>query len=180
METETLAGLIGLGGALVGASATFAGVVYEQRRQDLNARRLHRQTQAAGAVDTILNDLSELQRVARQGSSGLTESELAERYRWQHDAVARIVLTVQRIPDAEVRSRVRQNAFFVLLSPPDDTRSAMERRQATMWLCMDSIETLGAYLRDYPAPERNLTVKDLRVRFAEFLGSTFFLEGGEE
>ncbi|MGW3633605.1 hypothetical protein ACWD7F_26190 [Streptomyces sp. NPDC005122] len=95
-------------------------------------------------------------------------------------SVAAAGVQVERIPDAELRSRVRQNAFFVLLSPPDDMRSTMERRQATLWLCMDSIETLGAYLRDDPPPERNSTVKDLRVRFAEFLDSTFFLEGGEE
>ncbi|MER7043247.1 hypothetical protein [Streptomyces microflavus] len=118
----------------------------------------------------------ELQRVARQGNDGLTESERAERYRGQHDAVARIVLNVQRIPDAELRSRLQQNAFFVLLNPPEDTRPEMERREATLWLCMDSIESLGAYLRNEPAPQRNSAVKDLRVQFAEFLDSTFFLQ----
>ncbi|MDX3186474.1 hypothetical protein PV334_35295 [Streptomyces sp. ME02-7008A-1] len=176
METEILVGLIGLGGALVGASATFAGVVYQQRRQDLSARRLHRQTQAAGAADTILSDLYELQRVARQGNDGLTESERAERYRGQHDAVARIVLNVQRIPDAELRSRLQQNAFFVLLNPPEDTRPEMERRESTLWLCVDSIESLGAYLRNEPAPGRNSAVRELRIRFAGFLDSTFFLQ----
>lgn len=176
VETEILVGLIGLGGALVGAGATFAGVVYQQRRQDLSAKRLQRQAQTAGAADTILFDLYELQRVARQGNDGLTESERAERYRGQHDAVARIVLNVQRIPDAELRSRLQQNAFFVLLNPPEDTRPEMERREATLWLCMDSIESLGAYLRNEPAPQRNSAVKDLRVRFAGFLDSTFFLQ----
>ncbi|CAM5697851.1 putative protein OS=Streptomyces microflavus OX=1919 GN=Smic_83130 PE=4 SV=1 [Streptomyces microflavus] len=52
----------------------------------------------------------------------------------------------------------------------------MERREATLWLCMDSIESLGAYLRNEPAPQRNSAVKDLRVQFAEFLDSTFFLQ----
>ncbi|MFC8230276.1 hypothetical protein [Streptomyces sp. NPDC057287] len=176
METDMLVGLIGLGGALMGASATFVGVVYQQRRQDLSARTLHRRTQAASAADMILSDLYELQRVARQGNGGLTESERAERYRSQHDAVARIVLSVQRIPDAELRSRLQQNAFFVLLNPPEDARPEMERREATLWLCMDSIESLGAYLRNEPAPKRSSSVNNLRIRFSAFLDSTFFLQ----
>lgn len=39
LETGTLAGLIGLGDALVGGDATFAGVVYQQRRQGRSPQR---------------------------------------------------------------------------------------------------------------------------------------------
>jgi hypothetical protein len=61
---------------------------------------------------------------------------------------------MQRVPDADLRARVRENCLLMPLSLPDDTRSWEERRIDRIYLCRDAIACLGAYLRGEEMPPR--------------------------
>jgi membrane-bound lytic murein transglycosylase len=176
VNSELVVGAIGLAGTLAGAGATFIGVVYQQRQQERSTRAHRHQEQATEAVNKILAELYEIQRKARQAADGLAEADREERYRAQHDSVAQITLTVQAVPDEVLRVRIQENVFFVLLNPPEDSRTERERRMDTMWLCADSVECLGAYLREEPLPEQNDRVVELYERFPSFRDSRWFIE----
>ncbi|WP_327421257.1 hypothetical protein OG612_32765 [Streptomyces sp. NBC_01527] len=177
MESSVVVGVIGLASALLGAGVTFAGIVYQQRHQARVDREAQRQALATAAVERVLGELSAIQRIVRRSTRDLTAEEAEERRLRLHDHVASILLEAQRIPDPRVRDRVRENASFVLLSPPEDPRTPDERRMDGMWVCGDSIGCLGAYLREEPLPGRLSPVQELIDRWPTFRGGTdWFME----
>ncbi|POX37892.1 hypothetical protein C3486_26080 [Streptomyces sp. Ru73] len=176
MDSAVLSGTIGLAGAVVGAAATFAGVVYQQRHQERTAREARRSERAEAATEAILAELLAIQALARRSEEGLRAEELQERKRSIHDHVATIIQVSHRLTEKRLRERVQNNAFFVLLSPPGDDRSRLDKRLAMLHLCEDSVLALGAHLRGDPPPEVGLQVRRLHARWPEFLGSTWYVE----
>lgn len=149
-------GLIGTG---VGGGLSIWSSAMAQRQQTVRAHEERQQIRATTAVETALAELLEVQRDARRAGP-LDDA----RQRLLHERVLHVQVLMQRVPDAALRTRVREDTLFMPLAPPDDTRTSQERRADTMLLCADAIACLGAYLRTEPLPpptERLQTLRNL-------------------
>ncbi|GAB7109879.1 hypothetical protein JCM4814A_81940 [Streptomyces phaeofaciens JCM 4814] len=149
-------GLVGTG---VGGGLSIWSSAIAQRQQAVRAREERQQVLASTAVEAALAELLEVQRDARRAGP-LDEA----RQLLLHERVLHVQVLMQRVPDAALRSRVRENTLLMPLSPPEDTRTSQERRVDIMLLCADAIACLGAYLRAEPPPppvERLQTLRRL-------------------
>ncbi len=168
-------GLVGTG---VGGGLSIWSSTMAQRQQIRNARDEQRRMRASSAVESALAELFEVQRDARRATPQETGEEGQQRSRLLHDRVLKVQLLMQRVPDAGLRMRVREDTFFMLLSPPDDTRTRQERRVDIIELCGDAVACLGAYLRDEPIPPRTERVESLRALWPQFqhdVDSNYFI-----
>ena len=151
MDNAILGGLIGLLGAVVGASAAFSGVVYQQRRQADLARQERLDALAERAVDTLIQELEHVRDLAWKWN------EAHETREWR-DALSKhsaaISLAVLRLPDKTLRENIQaavilgfgsEQAFqdHVDLQVPPGIMAAMAG---------DAQKSLGAYLRQEPSP----------------------------
>ncbi|MFF3515467.1 hypothetical protein [Streptomyces sp. NPDC002573] len=149
-------GLVGTG---VGGGLSVWSSAMAQRQQAVRAREEHQQMRAATAVEAALAELLEVQRDARR--AGPLDEDRMHRL---HERVLHVQVLMQRVPDAALRTRVRDDTLFMPLAPPEDTRTSQERRADIMLLCADAIACLGAYLRTEPLPtpaERLQTLRNL-------------------
>ncbi|MGW2618674.1 hypothetical protein [Streptomyces sp. NPDC001500] len=149
-------GLVGTG---VGGGLSIWSSAMAQRQQAVRASEERQQVRASTAVETALTELLEIQRDVRRAGP-LDDA----RQQSIHERVLHVQVLMQRVPDAALRTRVREDTLFMPLAPPGDTRSSQERRVDIMLLCADAIACLGAYLRTEPLPppaERLRTLRSL-------------------
>ncbi|MFF3094112.1 hypothetical protein [Streptomyces cyaneofuscatus] len=155
MQIEIAVGLIGLGGAAVGALAAFLGVVYQQRHQ---ARLMERERRAAlsqVAVDALLADLEELRRHAwvRPDEERLDPAWTD----WSAETgliLARLSLATLRLPHPELREMI-QAAGVYGFGNEDALQEAVGLRAGRPLMaavCGEAQKCLGYYLRGEPIP----------------------------
>ncbi|MGW5970025.1 hypothetical protein [Streptomyces sp. NPDC055186] len=147
-------GLVGTG---VGGGLSIWSSAMAQRQQAVRAREERQQVRASTAVEAALAELLKVQRDARRAGP-LDEA----RQQLLHERVLHVQVLMQRVPDAVLRTRVREDTLFMPLAPPDDTRTSQERRVDIMLLCADAIACLGAYLRTEPLPPPAEGIQALR------------------
>ncbi|WP_405624904.1 hypothetical protein OG933_01570 [Streptomyces sp. NBC_00016] len=150
--------LFGLTGTMIGGTLSIWSAVIAQRRQAAQARDDQRQTRAATATEAALTKLLEIERDARRaGPHDNARSHLL------HERILSIQVLMQRVPDAGLRDRVRENYLLMPLYLPDDTRTWEQRRVDRIHLCRDAIACLGAYLRGEAMPPRTNPVGEIRA-----------------
>lgn len=151
--------MFGLVGTGVGGGLSVWSSAMAQRQQAVRAREERQQVRASTAVEAALAELLEVQRDARRAGP-LDEA----RQQLLHERALHVQVLMQRVPDAALRTRVREATLLMPLAPPGDTRTSQERRVDIMLLCADAIACLGAYLRAEPLPppaERLQTLRNL-------------------
>jgi hypothetical protein len=152
MSTEVLVGVIGLLGAVVGAAAAFAGVVYQQRNQAELNRAERRDALAQAAVDTLV---AELQGVQRLVSSLPSDTEDPPEFRGALNRHLDVIeLVALRLPDKELREAIHAAchvSFGCLASFQEHV--GLPRKLLTGVMCWDTQRCLGAYLRQDSRPE---------------------------
>jgi hypothetical protein len=154
MTPEVLVGLIGaggaLGGALCGGLSTFAGVVYQQKRQAAQAAEERHTEMAHQAVDGIMTQVQELRKLARAQSKYAwtpTMEELVEAIR--HASLRVPHEPLRDLIDAACEWRFGANTFR-----PGKLAKITDTAPARIELIgLELQKCLGAYLRgeDLPA-----------------------------
>lgn len=182
MDASVWVGAIfGLVGTGVGGGLSVWSSIVAQRQQAIHQREDRRQALATSAVEAALAELFQIQRAARRA---IPEEEAQAAARLLHERVLNVQIVMQRVPDAELRDRVREDTLLMPLSPPGDTRTRQERRVDIMLLCADAIACLGAYLRSEALPLRVERVGAIRALWPfSDMGSdqeTFIYEGEDE
>lgn len=143
---------------MIGGTLSIWSAVIAQRRQAAQTRDEQRQIRAATATEAALTELLEIERDARRaGPDDDTRSHLL------HERILTIQVLMQRLPDAGLRDRVRENCLLMPLSLPDDTRTWEQRRVDRIHLCRDAVTCLGAYLRGEATPPRTNPVREIRT-----------------
>lgn len=177
MDAAVTAGFIGLIGAVVGSAATFSGVIYQQR----HTARLHAASVQRATVHTaaqqLMREILEVQAVLQRDPSDLDPDEFAQQGRRLREHLSVVLIDGQWLSDSQLRRRLQENAAFVNMSPPGDTRSSVEKRADAMLLCADSIACLGAYVREEPMPSRLRDTEDVLARWPKMRSATWFIEG---
>lgn len=148
-------GLVGTG---VGGALSIWSTVMTQRQQAAQARQEQREARASTAMEEVLTELFEVQRDARRAGP-----DNEARRHLLHERVLNVQVLMQRVPDADLRTRVREDTFFMPLLPSGDSRTWEERRVDRMYLCADAIACLGARLRGEPMPRRTDRVEAMRA-----------------
>ncbi|MDX3854008.1 hypothetical protein [Streptomyces sp. AK02-01A] len=173
-----VAAVFGLAGTGIGGGLSVWSSAMAQRQQAAHTREEQRQARASTAIEAALAELFEVQREARR----VTPEDQA-RSRLLHERMLTVQVLMQRVPDADLRTRVREDTFLMPLSPPDDTRTRQERRVDILYLSADAIACLGANLRGEPIPPRTDRVEALPDLWPFFqIGSdrdTFIYEAEE-
>jgi hypothetical protein len=154
VSPEIAVGLIGAGGALSGALLggllTFAGVVYQQNRQNRQAAETRRRDISEQAVEAIFEQLQKLLH--------LTEERQSRLFVWDTAASAHlneIYLTAQRISDKEIRESIEAAVAWGFGSSPtfrDPRERAASDSQLITWMVNEVQELLSAFLRGDPLP----------------------------
>ena len=153
MSTEVLVGLIGLGGALVGAAAAFSGVVYQQRHQAKLAREQRRTAMSDAAVNTLITELEKLRTIAWRRP--LEEDHGDDQ--WHNelgDCIDRIRLAALRLPHQELRETI-EAACTMAFGEQAEAQDAVGLRAPRLLMMAAAVEAqrcLGAYLRGEPLP----------------------------
>ncbi|MFC8697718.1 hypothetical protein [Streptomyces parvus] len=154
MQPEVLSGLIGFGGALVGGAASFGGVwltLSHQRKLAQEARLAEIGQEAADRALNELITLGEFLESVRGEVATMRTDESAEYLATVFGHMERVQRAVARIPDRELRTRVRD-----LLTVMRKYRAAGVRHFfAVSWLAEladELTELLSAYIRSDPLP----------------------------
>ncbi|MFN1193237.1 hypothetical protein ACK03K_33790 [[Kitasatospora] papulosa] len=159
-----VAGIVGT--ATGGALSIWSGR-WTHKAQERSARTAQQRTRAAAAAEAALTELLEIHRDFRVARTS-DEQEWQERLRRLHDRIVRVQVLLHSIPDSRLRTRVREDTFYMPLSPPDDIRTGSERRVAIIDLCADAVACLGAFLRDEGLPPRSAGVESTRNLWPEW------------
>lgn len=147
-------GLIGLGGAIVGATAAFAGVVYQQKHQAQREDAQRLVLLSEGAIDSLISQL-----------------ELLREHAWRHPGdeegadydvwVARLIdllhpmrLTMMRLSDASLRQTLEAAWLFefghsAVLQEEIGLRST---KLVITRMAGEAQDCLGHHLRREPIP----------------------------
>lgn len=154
MQPEVLSGLIGFGGALVGGAASFGGVWLTLSHQRKLAREARLAEIGQEAADRALNELitlGEFLESVRGEVATMRTDESAEYLDTVFGHMERVQRAVARIPDKELRTRVRD-----LLTVMRKFRTAGVRHFfAVSWLAEladELTDVLSAYIRSDPLP----------------------------
>lgn len=162
MQPEVLAGLIGFGGAVVGAGGALLGGWFQQRHQAALTRE-DRQVARAGlveergraAADGALAELHALRRHVMRREQGVAPDEELEWLRTVEEHVDQAAMASGLIPEAdEMRTRVRDALDVVYTSALAERRKARRSSFASRSAVEHVIEVLSAYKRgdDLPGP----------------------------
>ncbi|MER7496359.1 hypothetical protein ABT033_27640 [Streptomyces pharetrae] len=172
MQPEVLSGLIGFGGAIVGGAASFGGVWLTLSHQRKQARETRLLEIGQVAADKALNELISLGEFLESVRGDVATADTNERLPYLGTAaghVKNIKLAVARIPDRDVRERVK-----LLLNLMDRYRAAGVRHFfAVRWIgevTEDVIDILSAYIRHdaLPSPSEHVLQKqDMVARYEE-------------
>lgn len=149
-----LVGVIGLSGAVVGAAAAFAGVVYQQKQQVKLARSERRDAMALQAVDTLIAELEKVRELAWSVPYEEQDEDPPGFVEALEGHLSVIRLAVLRLPDRELREAI-EAACVMGFGHESSFREYVGLRvqrgvmSATLG---DAQMCLGAYLRQEPRP----------------------------
>jgi hypothetical protein len=170
MQPEVLSGLIGFGGALVGGAASFGGVWLTLSHQRKLAREARLAEIGQEAADRALNELitlGEFLDSVRAEVAAMRTDESAEYLDTVFGHMVRVQRAVARIPDRELRDRVRD-----LLSVMRKFRAAGVRHFfAVNWLAEladELTESLSAYIRSDPLPPLSEQADEKKQRAIQY------------
>ncbi|POG49396.1 hypothetical protein BV881_00400 [Streptomyces sp. ZL-24] len=164
MWIGAIAGIVGT--ATGGALSVWSGR-WTHRAQERTTRAAEQRARAVAAAEASLVELLEIHRDFRKARTPDAD-EWRQRLRLLHDRIAKVQVLLHSIPDAKLRTRVREDTFYMPLSPPDDRRTGTERRAAVIDLCNDAAACLGAFLRDEELPARSVRVERTRDLWPEW------------
>ncbi|MFE9953285.1 hypothetical protein ACFYRJ_38445 [Streptomyces sp. NPDC005531] len=159
MQIETLVGLIGFGGAVVGAGGALLGGWLQQRHQAKTAKEQRRDERRFTAGRTALDMRIRLRRVAATRSEGNAESEEAwvdELVEWATTFDAALLV----VPDGD---EMRERVFEVVRHLGFYDSLGQTYSEANGWIdltCKEAIELLSAFLREEPHPPRSRPFMD--------------------
>ncbi|MET9483664.1 hypothetical protein [Streptomyces sp. NPDC006638] len=155
MPTEVLVGVIGLGGAVVGALAAFLGVVYQQRHQAKLAAKQRLTDLSTAAVDVLMVELEAVRRLAWTRAArdhpmrGTWIAEVAPH-------VDAIRLAALRLTDRELREMIEAACVYTF-GDEETLQEAVGLHMAPIVVMSASTgeaqKCLGYYLRQEPTPE---------------------------
>ncbi|MFD8072170.1 hypothetical protein ACFV3E_05905 [Streptomyces sp. NPDC059718] len=172
MEAETLAGLIGFGGAVVGAGGALLGAWLQQHHQAKAEKAARIEERARAAGDKALSELYALRRhVMECNSEEIPESrqpwlKIAEHHM---DAAE---MAVGLMPQAEqVREQVKET--FLLASTAASYAVMLNESPAAQcaplrWAASEGITVLSAYMRGDPIPPPSRRVENLRKMVRDY------------
>ncbi|WP_328939204.1 hypothetical protein OG288_36900 [Streptomyces tauricus] len=150
MQTETLVGLSGFGGALVGAGGALLGGWLQQRLQAKTAKAERREERRYTAGQTALDMLIRL----RQATASRTEDQEGEDA-WA-DAFVDWTVTFDAalyvVPDGD---QMREQVFQIMRLIGFYEALGQTHQESNLWidsLCKEAIEVLAAFLREEPLP----------------------------
>ncbi|MFB9539739.1 MULTISPECIES: hypothetical protein [Streptomyces] len=168
MSTSVWIGAVaGIVGTATGGALSIWSARWTHRAQERTARTGQQRARAAAAAEAAMTELLEIHRDFRKAKSP-DEDEWQQRLHLLHDRIAKVQVLLHSIPDAKLRTRVREDTFYMPLSPPDDRRTGSERRVAIIDLCADAVACLGAFLRDEEMPARSAGVENTRNLWPEW------------
>ncbi|MDX3233222.1 hypothetical protein [Streptomyces sp. ME19-01-6] len=165
MEAETLAGLIGFGGAVVGAGGALLGAWLQQHHQAKTAKNERLEARGYTAGEKALAELYQLrQHLVESGVAGEVPQE---RQPWRFIAVTHLdeaELAVMLMPRAPL---VHERVVEVLILAKRFELAGQHRHQQIRWIkgCVASaIDILSAHMRGEPVPEIGLDRFRTRAR----------------
>ncbi len=168
MSTSVWIGAVaGIVGTATGGALSIWSARWTHRAQERTARTGQQRARAAAAAEAALTELLEIHRDFRKARTP-DQGEWQQRLRLLHDRIAKVQVLLHSIPDVKLRTRVREDTFYMPLSPPDDRRTGSERRVAIIDLCADAVACLGAFLRDEEMPARSAGVENTRNLWPEW------------
>jgi hypothetical protein len=145
MEAETLAGLMGLAGALVGAALSSGAVIWQQQKATHTAERTYRLGLSEGAATEIIRLSFELEDILESGDP--TEESWKDDLRQKCRAVEEQSL---RFTDENVRAFMGPaNAELFVLSVRRDLPNYWDASH----LLIDIRHAMGFVLRREPLPK---------------------------
>ncbi|MDX3233223.1 hypothetical protein [Streptomyces sp. ME19-01-6] len=157
MQPETLAGMFGLGGALVGAAVSTGAVVWQQRKIARESERVHLLGLAEAAANEVIRLSYELE---DHFDKRVADHQTLDRREWR-DELQRLNRALEeqalRFPDMEVQ-RFLASVHHDLLSPEKLFMHADERRTVSRYqlICSDMKLVMGTVLRRQPFPSRSI------------------------
>lgn len=168
MGTEVLVGVIGLGGAAVGASAAFLGVVYQQRHQAKLADKQRRLELSETAIDTLIAELEALREHAWKRPDRDAGADWQEWVRGMLPILRRIRLATLRLPDQDMRETLEAAWMFEYGSSEhfQEVVGLRSGRLLMMGMTAEAQQCLGHYLRQEPIPRTDFLSKARRERQA--------------
>ncbi|MFE9865884.1 hypothetical protein ACFYPZ_24620 [Streptomyces sp. NPDC005506] len=153
MEPETLAGLFGFGGALVGAAVSTGAVIWQQRR---TARETER-TYLLGLSEAAANGVIQITyRMEDHYAGGVPRRETPEGSEWHADL--KVLLRdleneALRFPDSKTRRLVQWGHAEILRDP--EGVAVQEGWEAPRYgsICIHFRTVMGTVLRREPFPD---------------------------
>ncbi|MGR6973210.1 hypothetical protein ACU639_27090 [Streptomyces cynarae] len=182
MQAETLAGLMGFGGTLVGAGVSIWATVITQRHQVKTARDQRIEERGRAAGEKALTELYALRRHLIEVSASSTPVENQSWARIAVDHVDRTEAAIALMPGAHsVRERIseamdigtRELLVARLLRAPEDVAV-----RALTSAALEAIDALSAYMRGEGIPEPSQWLLDCRRDGAD-LHASEDLDSGE-
>lgn len=165
MEAETLVGLIGFGGAVVGAGGALLGGWLQQRHQAKTARHERLEARGYAAGEQALAELYQLrQHLVECGVAGNVPQE---RQPWRFIAVTHLdeaELAVMLMPSAPL---VHARVVEVLILAKRFELAGQHRQRQVQWMkhcVVAAIDMLSAHMRGEPIPEIGLERYRTRAR----------------
>ncbi|WP_326755113.1 hypothetical protein OH738_10710 [Streptomyces hirsutus] len=160
MQPEVLSGLIGFGGAAVGAGGAFLGTWLQQRHQaQLEQQRWEKaradllEERGRAAADKALAELYVLRRHISSWKVGMSAEEKSQWYRTGHGHTDNTELNAALIPEAnELRERLRNALEVVRTSMHVDAWESEHEPYLSGFDTEHAIALLSAYMRGDPLP----------------------------
>ncbi|MEU6001563.1 hypothetical protein ABZ837_27520 [Streptomyces sp. NPDC047197] len=150
MQAETLAGLMGLTGAAVGATGALMGGWLQQRLQSKAAREQQREERRYIAGQTALDMLIRLRRTAASRvDSPESEDDWIDVF-VEHTTAYEAALLL--IPDAD---HLRERLYAISRALGHYESLGQSHQDANLWLdstALEAIRVLSAFLRQEPLP----------------------------
>ncbi|MGX1541011.1 hypothetical protein [Streptomyces adustus] len=154
MQAETLAGLMGLAGAVVGAGVSTGAVIWQQRKAALEAERTHKLGLSEAAANGVLLITY---RIEDLFADGAPPGDTPEGRVWRDDL--KILLRdlhseALRFHDEQVR-RLVQWGHAEILRDPEGVAQGVGSGQAARYrdICTHLQTAMGAVLRREPFPD---------------------------
>lgn len=160
-----VAAVAGVVGAATGAAASIWATLASQRHEARVALKQRQTELARSAVDIAMTELNEVFCFAQNRLlEGKAEGWTEDTRRILQPRRNRVRLAAMRIPDAEVRTRLK-NVLDLMTGWDDD--SVHEQEVRIQVVSQEGLEMLGAYLRGDRLPEARFTSDRMRQRRSE-------------
>lgn len=155
MSTEVLVGLIGLGGAVLGAGAAFAGVVYQQRSQAKQEDAKRHLARTEGAIDSLIMELEAFREHAWKRPADETAQGWSEWVAGMSDLLKPMRLSMMRLSDPDLRGML-EAAWLMEFGDQEVLQEAVGLRAPRLLMLAMAAEAqscLGHHLRGEPLPD---------------------------